>query len=97
MYCIDREPLIAVGCTCSMIVLNKIFLVGLDFVLTEEQRREMTLEEQLKDLQEKLDMTQAIKHGGQICDMLLQCLLPGDPRNLCANKRIRLLATHSFT
>lgn len=41
----------------------------------------MTLEEQLKDLQEKLDMTQAIKHGGQICDMLLQCLLPGDPRN----------------
>lgn len=24
----------------------------------------MTLEEQLKDLQEKLDMTQAIKHGG---------------------------------
>lgn len=57
----------------------------------------MTLEEQLKDLQEKLDMTQAIKHGGQICDMLLQCLLPGDPRNLCANKRIRLLATRSFT
>lgn len=57
----------------------------------------MTLEEQLKDLQEKLDMTQAIKHGGQICDMLLQCLLPGDPRNLCVNKRIRLLATHSFT
>lgn len=48
----------------------------------------MTLEEQLKDLQEKLDMTQAIKHGGQICDMLLQCLLPGDSRNLCANKRI---------
>lgn len=35
-----------------------------DFVLTEEQRKEMTLEEQLKDLQEKLDMTQAIKHGG---------------------------------
>lgn len=35
-----------------------------DFVLTEEQRRDMTLEEQLKDLQEKLDMTQAIKHGG---------------------------------
>lgn len=57
----------------------------------------MTLEEQLKDLQEKLDMTQAIKHGGQICDMLLQCLLPGDLRNLCANKRNRLLATHSFT
>ena len=88
MYCIDREPLIAVRCTCSMIVLNNIFLVGLDFVLTEEQRRDMTLEEQLKDLQEKLDMTQAIKHGGQICDMLLQCLLPGDSRNLCANKRI---------
>lgn len=26
----------------------------------------MTLEEQLKDLQEKLDMTQAIKHGGTL-------------------------------
>lgn len=26
----------------------------------------MTLEEQLKDLQEKLDMTQAIKHGGEL-------------------------------
>lgn len=25
----------------------------------------MTLEEQLKDLQDKLDMTQAIKHGGE--------------------------------
>jgi len=37
----------------------------LDFILTEEQRKEMTLEEQLKDLQEKLDMTQAIKHGGK--------------------------------
>lgn len=38
--------------------------VVLDFILTEEQRKEMTLEEQLKDLQEKQDMTQAIKHGG---------------------------------
>lgn len=38
----------------------------LDFILTEEQRKEMTLEEQLKDLQEKLDMTQAIKHGGTL-------------------------------
>lgn len=26
----------------------------------------MTMEEQLKDLQEKLDMTQAIKHGGEL-------------------------------
>lgn len=38
----------------------------LDFILTEEQRKEMTHEEQLKDLQEKLDMTQAIKHGGTL-------------------------------
>ena len=44
------------GCIC--------FLA--DFILTDEQRRDMTLEEQLKDLQEKLDMTQAIKHGGNL-------------------------------
>lgn len=54
----------------SKVLKKFIFSVGLDFVLTEEQRRDMTLEEQLKDLQEKLDMTQAIKHGGQICDII---------------------------
>ena len=43
-----------------------VFLFVQDFILTEQQRKEMTLEEQLKDLQEKLDMTQAIKHGGTL-------------------------------
>lgn len=43
-----------------------LFLFVQDFILTEQQRKEMTLEEQLKDLQEKLDMTQAIKHGGKL-------------------------------
>lgn len=43
-----------------------LFLFVQDFILTEQQRKEMTLEEQLKDLQEKLDMTQAIKHGGTL-------------------------------
>ena len=36
-----------------------------DFILTDAQKRDMTLEEQLKDLIDKQDMTQAIKHGGQ--------------------------------
>ena len=37
----------------------------LDFILTEEQRKDMSLEEQLKDLNEKLEMTQAIKSGSK--------------------------------
>ncbi|EDO40569.1 predicted protein [Nematostella vectensis] len=41
-----------------------VLCVFADFILTEEQRKDMTLEEQLKDLMDKLDMTQAIKHGG---------------------------------
>ena len=49
----------------SLHCMTCIFFVS-DFVLTEQQRKEMTLEEQLKDLQEKLDMTQAIKHGGTV-------------------------------
>ena len=46
-------------------MVNDFFFLP-DFILTDEQRRDMTLEEQLKDLQEKIDMTQAIKHGGQL-------------------------------
>ena len=33
-------------------------------MLSEEQKKEMSLEEQYKDLMDKLEMTQAIKHGG---------------------------------
>ena len=42
-----------------------IFVFGADFILTEEQRKDMSLEEQLKDLNEKLEMTQAIKSGSK--------------------------------
>jgi hypothetical protein len=43
----------------------KFCYILLDFILTEEQRKDMSLEEQLKDLNEKLEMTQAIKSGSK--------------------------------
>lgn len=46
----------------------------------------MTLEEQLKDLQEKLDMTQAIKHGGQICDLCCSVCSQATPETFAQTK-----------
>ena len=45
--------------------LGLCILYLLDFILTEEQRKDMSLEEQLNDLKEKLEMTQAIKSGSK--------------------------------
>ena len=41
-----------------------------------------------------LDVGTTVSHTFPSCE--LQCLPRGDPRNLCVNTRIRLLATHSL-
>lgn len=45
-----------------------------DFILTEEQRKDMSLEHQLKDLNEKLEMTQAIRHRGKYIEVLFNAI-----------------------
>ena len=45
-----------------------------DFILTEEQRKDMSLEHQLKDLNEKLEMTQAIRHRGKYIEVLFNAV-----------------------
>ena len=61
------------GEKCYLLVLYTkriLFHYVLDFVLSDEQKKEMSLEEQYKDLVDKVEMTQAIKHGG-ICDCFI--------------------------
>lgn len=47
-------------------------IVVIDFILTEEQRKEMSLKEQLEDLREKLTLTQGIRSGSK---SMLNCFL----------------------
>ena len=41
--------------------------------MSDDQKKEMSLEEQYKDLMDKLEMTQAIKHGGTLNLNIMQC------------------------